>query len=89
MSLKVRSFSCSKCDYEVEDLLEDEEMEIVIGSKCPDCGEGVLNLMPGRCNLSHGGGRTNIKTSGWFRERSQEMKKKIPGNRIGTGAASI
>lgn len=87
-ALKVRSFCCSKCDYETEDILSDEEMEVVIGASCPDCGEGVLALMPGGCNLS-GNPRTNIKTSGWFRERSQEMKKKIPGNRIGTGLANI
>ena len=87
--MKGRTFGCSVCDFESYELVSDEEAELVTGTECPCEGcSGKVIIIPGGCHLSSTP-RTNIKTSGWFRERSQDMKRKFPNSRIGTGIASI
>lgn len=87
--MKARTFGCSVCDFEVDEILEDDVANAIVGTECGIEGcVGHVIILPSTLNIVSGR-RTNIKTSGWFRERSQDMKRAFPKSKIGTGAASI
>lgn len=75
-------YFCSGCDHEFNEYHKIADRNIPSEKPCPKCGEARIQQKIGAPGIGDPVRLGLKKPQGTFREVMQEMKKKVPGNKL-------
>ena len=73
--MPIYEYQCESCSHSFESFLSMSNMNEPLNEPCPECGKNEVNKRVSKTTM---GVDMNLKTPGWFKDKMDNLKKKVP-----------